>query len=217
MWLIEWAYKKETDPGNLPPFEDMVVAFQTVVPCPPGPQVCGIVDQKLAQFIPELAAAFPDSKFIWLTRDGRKVAASGYMRGWYGQSEERNPPHDWARWRLRGDKVGAVAPDVWEEMHPFERNAWYWAWANQGISAQLSMLDQARHRLVALERLTPEVLGEMQDWLGLEPGGLELVHANRGPAQQGMVLTDVRGMEFKEQAGEMMDTLYPGWRYGEET
>ena len=40
---------------------------------------------RLSLAIPVLAEAFPDARFVWLTRDGREVVASGHQRGWFDQ------------------------------------------------------------------------------------------------------------------------------------
>jgi len=214
-WLIEWAYRRAVK-GEFAG-DDMVKVFRNVVPIPPGPQVVGIVDQKLTPFITTLAAAVPQARFIWLIRDGRDVAASGYNRGWYGPAEGR-PQTPYSRYRLRGDEVGAVSERAWQKMSAYERNAWYWAWCNEQIATALGGLPEERWMLARLEHLD---LGAMQGFLGVEPVGLEMVHVNstsaltrmnQGPPTEKPDREKKRA--FKRQAGRMMDRLYPGWKRG---
>jgi hypothetical protein len=180
-----------------------------VVPVPTGPQRFGIVDHFLLPWVGELRKTFPNSRWIWLVRDGRAVVRSGVARGWYTDEERAHPLTVYQRWRWCGDQMGDVAPEFWNGMTPVERNAWYWGWCNKKIKQALDGLEPF---VLRIEELAGGKLGDVQKWLGVNPMKLPVFHANV-QASSGDV--DVPMDEFVPWAGAMMDELYPGWRDNE--
>lgn len=218
--MIEWAYQRHAESG-LPARIAMISNFQAMFPHLAVQRV-GIVDQKTVQFIGDLAAAFPQAQFIWLVRDGRDVVASGLARGWYSEQEARFPPHLWAKYRLRGDVAGDVDAETWAAMSPFARNCWYWAWTQRQIRKRLAALSEGpgeRWQLVRLEDLNRDALVLLQEWLGVQPLDLAMLHTNAGVqervrAARWRTWTDEQRATFARICGEEMDQLYSwtGWR-----
>jgi len=213
--LIERAQAKATKrlTGSL---QAEVELFSFLIPRPPGPQLCGIVDQKLTQFISGLATAFPEGRFVWLVRDGRDVVASAYVRGWYTEQEREYPSHAWARYRIHSDDVGEYEPEGWTALGSFGRCCWYWAWTQREIRRQLADLDSQCWRMFQLEELVDR-LDELQEFLQVRPEALHLYHANAGPRQQVQALrwqtwSEDQQVLFDRICGEEMDWIYPGWR-----
>jgi hypothetical protein len=192
--------------------------LKNVIPVPAGPQLAGIVDHKLTHFIPELVELFPRSKFIWLTRDGRKVVRSIVARGWYTDEEAEKAAKGaggiWAAYRLQLYHAGVVSEGDWRQMSQFERCCWYWAW----------MTHTCREALALYESLTPrswtmfpieegaELLSGLQEWLGLEPVPLSMYRANQGPRTEAQPWTGGEHVLFDRICGPEMDRCYPGWR-----
>ncbi|NIP95942.1 MAG: sulfotransferase [Akkermansiaceae bacterium] len=224
--LIKLSFEKLAGEGvGLPERRAEVVNFfRVMVPQPAGVQMCGLVDQKLSAFIPELAEAWPGGKFVWLVRDGRGVVASGYERGWYQPAERDRVDNAWARWRWRGDVVGDMTAEEWGELGAFGRNCWYWAWVNGMIRRELVECVAAREMefyMVRLEDLGVAVgygsaaeprykeLERLVEWLGLQPApGMAMVRANAGPGRRRWeTWSEEQRAVFGELCGEMMGEL----------
>lgn len=130
--------------------------------------IYGESDQKLANLIDPLAELFPECKFIWLIRNPVDAVNSMTSRGWYSETEmypaEGGEPFDdplyrglYSEHRVRGDKIGDVAPQAWREMSPFARNCWYWNYWNVLIERQLSELPPERSMRVRLLELRTKI------------------------------------------------------------
>jgi hypothetical protein len=185
--------------------------FKNTIPHPPGPQLAGVVDHKLTHFIPELAEAFPESKFIWLVRDGRKVVRSCVARGWYGPQEAAVDGNIWQTYRIPADRAEVMSAGEWSRLGQFERCCWYWQWINKEIRQGLGGLAEERSELYLLEELDGE-LGAIQQFLGMVgPVPLTLYHANQGPRTPETDWTDDEKRIFAEFCGDAMDGLYPDW------
>jgi hypothetical protein len=128
----------------------------------------GDSSNKASWLIPELAALFPDAKFVHLVRDGRKVASSYFHKLKDECYDDRStaalqrhaddparvpapPPEKKYWWPLprRDDPLSAN----FRNFDQFERIAWHWAEINRVISASLSALAPARRHFVRLEEL----------------------------------------------------------------
>ncbi|HKD21221.1 MAG TPA: sulfotransferase [Rhizomicrobium sp.] len=128
----------------------------------------GDSSNKASWLIPELAALFPDAKFVHLVRDGRKVASSYFHKLKAECYDDRSTA---ALQRYAQDPAGLAAPPPekkywWPLARPrdpahaafrafdqFERIAWHWAEVNRVILASLSELAPARRHFVRLEEL----------------------------------------------------------------
>lgn len=194
-------------------------------------KVYGESNQKLSSLIPVLAAAFPQSRFIWLVRDGRDVVASTYYaRQWYKPVGELVDQRkylagslklkEWIWYRLRGDLVGDMTTAEWESLSLFEKNCWLWFRTNQIIHQHLSKLPQERWMLVRLNTLF-EQLPSLCQFVGIQvPADVEgerhNVSLSRLPPERKPKRwpdwSDEQRNAFNKWCQEMMDYLFPGWR-----
>jgi len=185
----------------------------------PKDKIYGESDQKFFNLITLLSELLPNSKFIWLVRDGRDVVASTYGRGWFSPQESEGSylttdlNRRWQYYRLNGAKCGALCKEEWEEMSVFEKNCWYWAYVNKEIEKQLISLPQDRWTVVRLEELSREI-SNLFRFLSLDPVPVNVRRYNI--ASYNVVRWpdwDRQSRKsFEQLCGEMMDKLYPGWR-----
>jgi hypothetical protein len=63
--------------------EEAVTLLRSTRPSTRNGKQFGESNHKLSYLIPAINAAFPDAKFVWLVRDGRRTVESMYKRGWY--------------------------------------------------------------------------------------------------------------------------------------
>lgn len=217
--LIEASYRRlgDLDWGTDRDGRTNVYEYlRTVCPLPAGPQRVGIVDHALANLIGDIGRAFGhNTQVVWLVRDGRRVVASGMGRGWYTQKERLYPPHEWAKYRWRGDLAGDVDEQTWNDMGPFARNCWYWSAVNQRIRTGLAEASAfVRWRKVHLETLTSEVVDDLHWWLGVEPLRVPVAVSNTGGKAVEKWQPENWSDEYKETferwCGEEMERLgYP--------
>jgi hypothetical protein len=128
----------------------------------------GDSSNKLSWLIPELAKLLPDSKFVHLVRDGRKVASSYFHKLSNECYDDRSteilaahardrghtrapPPEKKFWWPLArpGDPFEAAFPDF----DRFQRISWHWAEINRVILQSLAALPNHRKLLTRLEDL----------------------------------------------------------------
>lgn len=172
--------------------------------------VYGESDHRLYNLIGLLSRLLPESRFVWLIRDGREVVASTRARGWY-----RGEFHTgtWGEYRLQGDACGDVPHAEWEAMTPFEKNCWYWAFVNRRIGAQLEQVAPDRWMVLRLEDLASSATSLFQ-FLGVTP--IEVGAARENPTRRTIVRHDRWGASeknaFERWCGETMDHWYDGWR-----
>jgi len=195
-----------------------------------GGKVYGESNQKLANLIPVLAQAFPDSRFIWLVRDGRDVVASTHFaRQWYKPIGElghrKHLAHslklkEWIWYRLRGDLTGDMATREWELLSRFEKNCWYWARTNEIIQGHLARLPQERWMPLKLVELFDR-LPQVCHFVGIQvPVDIEQVRYNASVGKRALAVESNRWPNwsaeqraaFERQCQGMMDQLYPDWR-----
>jgi glycosyltransferase involved in cell wall biosynthesis len=188
----------------------------------------GESNNKLALMVPVLERAFPDSRYVWLIRDGRQVVCSGLQRGWFTERDAAENASAWRRWRLRGDRLGVVDPEEWERWSPFEKNCWLWSYTNHLIRRDLQRLESDRTFVVRIESLG-QSLPELCGYLGITPVPFVISRANRRVADAGAsgttnsverILTwhdwsDDERKTFLRQCGDLMDDMYPDWRQGQ--
>ena len=99
-------------------------------------------------------------------------------RDWYQNHEyPKYSDHDWAHYRLQGDKVGSVPSEVWLEMNRVEKCTWYYCYINSSISLSLENMSINRKIQFDLEQLNDKK-ADIQDFLGLDYFPLELNKKN---------------------------------------
>lgn len=210
--LIVMAHHKMTGQSPADAGEGLVRWFRYHTPIPAGPQLCGLVDHKLTHFIPELAEAFQDARFIWLTRDGRKVVRSIMSRGWYTEEERVKDGNIWQNYRIPGFICESVEEETWLDMSQFERCCWYWGWMQRSIAEDLLDVDDlGRWTLFPIEE-GQEMLVGLQRWLEMEPVPLTMWRANVGPPTVPVEWTGEQDLIFEKWCGAEMDRAYKGWR-----
>lgn len=207
--------------------DEVVDLLRRTRPVSDDAEVRGESNNRLSLVVPALTEAFPDARYLWLVRDGRTVVASAMQRGWYGEADQHPDANDWQRWRLQGDRAGAVPADTWASWDAFERNCWMWRYTNDLIHQDLSTAGEP-WMTVRIETLGAQ-LGEICDFLGITPTEFVVGRANRRRQDRSDGIanavarvetwhdwTDRQRRIFEDHAGELMDRLYPTWRDGED-
>lgn len=128
----------------------------------------GDSSNKLSWLIPDLAALFPEARFIHLVRDGRKVAGSYFHKLGAECYDDRSttilaahlkdparnpaPPPEKKYWWPQ-----PKADDPWAaeftSFGQFERICWHWAEINRVIQRELGAMDRSRRLFLKLENL----------------------------------------------------------------
>jgi hypothetical protein len=182
---------------------------------------------KLSWLIPELAEILPQSKFVHLVRDGRKVAGSYFRKlgaecyddrstailAAYAANRSREvvpPPEKKYWWPLpRPSDPGLPAFRGYSQ---FERIVWHWAEINRVILESLAAVEPARHHFVRLEDLYggADASRALFDFLGITydpavPQLFERPHNVNRP--QDRLLTDDQQQQFESIAAAIMSRL----------
>jgi Sulfotransferase family len=192
----------------------------------------GDSSNKLSWLIPELAAQFPEARFVHLARDGRKVAGSYFHKLGAECYDDRSvemlreyladprrvpePPPEKKYWWPQ-----ARSGDPWAEefssFHQFERIAWHWAEVNRIILRDLALLPPSSHIFVRLEdlRAQPAAVAALFAFLGLEyrpehHAVFSRPHNVNRPVDRR--LTPHQSRQFARIAGAMMQRLGYGER-----
>ena len=192
--------------------------------------VWGDSSNKLSWLIPDLAAQFPDARFVHLVRDGRKVAGSYFhklgdenytdrataiLQAHYDGKGAPPPPEKPYWWPLprRGDAFATAFRDF----DQFQRICWHWAEINRVILDSLAALPQERTLFTRLEDLVqaPERVEELMDFLGLDHtpadfAAFQRPHNVNRPRDQ--LLTAPQRSQFEAIAAPMMTRLGYGGR-----
>lgn len=190
----------------------------------------GEANNRLALVIPPLLEAFPSVQIVWLLRDGRDYVASELQRGAYQNSSQPWwATSKWDRFRIRGDKAGAVSAAKWAQWDPFAKICWQWDWVNRRIAEGLAQIEADHTRRLRIEDVRRDLAG-LAGWLDITPVEFVVPQANRRRAQDdpggahsspannvGRIgywpqWTDPMRCTFEELCGDTMDNHYPGWR-----
>jgi hypothetical protein len=187
----------------------------------------GDSSNKLSWLIPELAAAFPDARFVHLVRDGRKVASSYFhklgdecyddrstaiLQAHYDRPEAHAapPPEKKYWWPL--PRHGARDAKAFRDFSQFERICWHWAEVNQLALEELSRLPGERTMFVRLEELcaAPSEVRGLYDFLGLSwhdqaYGVFARPHNVNRPEDR--LLNPVQRAQFEAIAGDVLARL----------
>lgn len=181
-----------------------------------GTLLSGESNQRLSFVLPALAEAFPEARYLWVIRDGRKTVASLYHRDWYHprESEIRSPQlAGWVSTRLHADHVGDMSEKQWRRLDTFGRCCWYWSYTNRLIHHEAQRLNLKIH-ICKLEQLydelpsilpflnlnvpTPKRIAKSNTTIGLKP--MPWQHWSK---KQRAI--------FTELAGQVMDDHYTRW------
>ena len=185
----------------------------------------GDSSNKLSWLIPDLAALFPDARFVHLVRDGRKVASSylhklgdenyddrsnAAMQAHYDGKDLAPPPEKKYWWPVpRRDDPSAAA---FRGFNQFQRIAWHWAEVNRVAQEALVALPTDRTLFVRLEDLreSPALVRGLHDFLGLPfTAGDFAVFARPHNVNrpEDRMLDAAQRAQFDAIAGPMMDRL----------
>lgn len=135
-------------------------------------------DQRFWNLINVFAIYFPNAKFVHLIREPIDCIKSMVLRDWYEVDEyPKIYSHDWAKYRLQGDEVGAVSTRVWSEMNNIQKCTWYYFYINNNISKQLKELPVEKYFSVALDKLD-ENKNDLLEFMGLEIEPLTIRKSN---------------------------------------
>ncbi len=193
----------------------------------------GDSSNKLSWLIPDLAALFPEAKFVHLVRDGRKVAGSYFRKlgsecyddrstalfqAFYDDPQKHRAPPPEKKYWWPVPRKGATEAQAFRLYTQFERIAWHWAEVNRVILSALAQLPAHRKMFVRLEdlRVSPEPLEALLHFLNLgyrdaDFALLQRPHNVNRPEDS--LLSPVERDAFDHVAGTMMATLgYDGRR-----
>jgi hypothetical protein len=185
----------------------------------------GDSSNKLSWLVPELAALFPQARFVHLVRDGRKVASSYFhklgtenyddvsntvLQDWYDGKASLPPPEKPYWWPVprRDDPMAAT----FRGFDQFQRIAWHWAEINRVALAALAELPRARTLFVKLEDLTrsPALVRQLYDFLGLpfsDAAFAVFARPHNVNKPEDRLLDARQAAQFEAIAGPMMETL----------
>ncbi len=190
----------------------------------------GDSSNKLSWLIPDLAALFPNARFVHLVRDGRKVASSYFHKLGAENYDDRSN----AAMQMFYDGIGAMPPPekpYWwpvprrddplaadfRRFDQFQRIAWHWAEVNRVAQAALAALPAGRTLFVRLEDLreSPVLVRDLYGFLDLPyaDGDFSVFarpHNVNRPEDR--MLDAVQRAQFQAIAGAMLDRLGYGGR-----
>ena len=188
--------------------------------------VWGDSSNKLSWLIPDLAALFPEARFIHLVRDGRKVASSYFHKlaaecydersteilGAYLADPGRVPPPPPEKKYWWPQPAEPAAAEEFSRLSQFERICWHWAEINRVIMRDLSAIAKNQRLFLRLEdlRVQPTSVQELCAFLGLRYredyfGAFQRPHNVNRP--QDTLLTAEERAIFRKLGGEVMNRL----------
>lgn len=187
----------------------------------------GDSSNKLSWLIPELAALFPAARFVYLARDGRKVASSYFHKLTRECYDDRStkiladylddppniaaPPPEKKYWwpQPKADDPFAVE---FRHFDQFQRIAWHWTEVNRTILDGLATVSEQRQRFFRLEdlRAQPYFVAALFEFLGLPyrpeyAAAFQRPHNVNRPVDR--LLTPEQAAQFDHIAGAMMERL----------
>jgi hypothetical protein len=185
----------------------------------------GDSSNKLSWLVPDLAALFPEGRFIHLVRDGRKVASSYFhklvaenyddqsnaaLQAWHDGDGMMPPPEKPYWWPV--PRQGDPMAGTFRSFGQFQRICWHWAEINRVARAALDALPSERTLFVKLEDLTqsPVLLRQMYDFLGLpfrESDFAVFARPHNVNKPEDRLLDAAQTTQFEVIAGPMMAAL----------
>ncbi len=186
----------------------------------------GDSSNKLSWLIGDLAALFPEAKFVHLVRDGRKVAGSFFNKLADECYDDRStqvlrahvedpvhnpapPPEKKYWWPL--PRPGDPAAEAFRSFSQFERIAWHWAEINRVILESLAALP-GRSLFLRLEELraSPTAARSLYEFLGLafrEEYFAMFARPHNVNRPEDKLLDEVQRSRFERIANPMMERL----------
>lgn len=111
-------------------------------------------DHRLWNLVDFLSHYFPNSFFIHLSRNPLENVLSLKIRKWYTIEDNiQLPGKEFSRYRLFGDRIGAVPKMEWQNMSQMQKCIWYWDHVNYSIQQQLHKLEADRYLHLTLDNL----------------------------------------------------------------
>ena len=144
----------------------------------------GDSSNKLSWLIPDLAALFPEARFVHLVRDGRKVASSYFHKLGAECYDDRSseilaaylaapsrtiaPPPEKKYWWPQPNPGDPMA-EKFAGFHQFERICWHWREVNRVILDALADIPDDRRLFLRLEdlRVQSSSVASLFEFLGL--------------------------------------------------
>ena len=187
----------------------------------------GDSSNKLSWLIPELAALFPEARFVHLVRDGRKVASSYFHKLANECYDDRSskiladylddpegiaaPPPEKKYWWPQ-PKPGDPFGKEFRRFDQFQRIAWHWAEVNRVILDGLAVVPEERQRFFRLEDLRgePFFVAALFKFLGLpyrEENAAAFARPHNVNRPVDRLLTAKQTAQFDAIAGAMMERL----------
>lgn len=186
----------------------------------------GDSSNKLSWLIPELAAQFPNARFVHLVRDGRKVCSSYFHKLGAECYDDRStvifqahiddphlpaPPPEKKYWWPVPRKNSADA-DAFRGFSQFERICWHWAELNRVVLEEMSRLPPERSLFLRLEDLreSPQAVSGLYHFLNLPYRDSDFTvfgrpHNVNRPEDK--LLTEAQRASFEAIAGAMQARL----------
>jgi hypothetical protein len=185
----------------------------------------GDSSNKLSWLIPDLAALFPEARFVHLVRDGRKVASSYFyklgdetyddrsnaaLQNWYDGAGALPPPEKPYWWPVpRHDDPMA---GLFRGFDQFQRICWHWTEINRVALEALAALPPERTLFARLEDLTasPTRVRELYDFLDLpfrEDDFAVFARPHNVNRPEDRLLDAQQTAQFETLAGAMMARL----------
>jgi putative sulfotransferase len=185
----------------------------------------GDSSNKLSWLVSDLAALFPQARFVHLVRDGRKVASSYFhklgnetyddrsnaaLQAWYDGTGPAPPPEKPYWWPVpRRDDPLAKA---FRSFDQFQRIAWHWAEVNRVAMEGLTALAPDRTLFTRLEDLSqsPAKIQELFNFLGIpyeESHAAVFARPHNVNKPEDKLLTDGQRIQFEAIAAPMMERL----------
>jgi hypothetical protein len=187
----------------------------------------GDSSNKASWLISDLAALFPEARFVHLVRDGRKVASSYFhklgdecyddasnamMQAHYDDpAQAPAPPPEKPYW-WPVPRKGTPEAEQFRHWNQFQRIAWHWAEINRVTMAALAALPRDRSLFVRLEdlRTSPAEVRMVYEFLNLPFRDSDFAlfarphNVNR---PQDRLLDSRQRRQFETIAGDMMRQL----------
>lgn len=143
----------------------------------------GNSSNKLSWLIPDLAAQFPEARFIHLVRDGRKVSSSYFYKLGDECYDDRSteiladylsgktpeaPPAEKKYWWPQ-PKTGEPWAKEFPRFNQFQRIVWHWSEINRVILRDLKDVPEHRRIFIKLEdlRSQPSTVTSLMGFLGI--------------------------------------------------
>jgi len=187
----------------------------------------GDSSNKLAWLIPELAELLPESKFVHLVRDGRKVASSYFhklggecyddrstevLRAHVGDPEQFPPPPPEKKYWWPLPRISDPVAAAYRNFDQFQRIAWHWSEINRVILEACTQLTSQRYRFIRLEDLrgSPDAVRSLYEFLNLhyrEDNFASFAKPHNVNRAEDKLLDTKQRSQFEIIAGAMMERL----------